>query len=151
MPYRVWELGDEARAAYKAAQAAGKEAAERAARKAAKEAAELAAEKATKRVGKKGSRLIPGIGTFVAIGFFAEDVQARGIVCGTLNSGLDATPWLGNFKAATEIASGEDWIPDKATQAAQAEFWRRYNEQVDFYRTIEEEYRRDHDPWGWGR
>jgi len=144
MPYRIWQLGKEGRKAYRAAMVA-KEAAE-VAERVAKRAAKEAAQSTGKRAGKRGAKMIPGIGIAVGIGFYAEDVHARGFVHGTANTCLDAVPYLGAAKGASEIGTGKDWIPDKAARAAEAEFWRRYQERADFWITVEEESRRD--PWG---
>jgi hypothetical protein len=144
MPYHIWQLGSEGRAAYKAAKQAKAtgEMAEKAARKAAREASESTA----KGIARRGGKMVPIAGIGLAFGFYAQDVQARGVVCGTVNSGLDAVPYLGAYKIASEIATGKDWIPDRETRAAEARFWQRYHDEVDFWRTVEEESKQD--PWG---
>jgi hypothetical protein len=83
---------------------------------AAKAAAKLAAKagkSVMKRVGKgvKSGKAIPVIGSFVSIIFWASDVQAKGWVGGTINTGLDAIPLFGTSKMIAE-AIGDDLIPD---------------------------------------
>lgn len=63
---------------------------------------------AAKRVGK----LIPGVGTALAIGLVGYDIKRKGVVNGVLNSGLDAIPFVGLGKNVIEFFTG-DWLPDK--------------------------------------
>ena len=84
------------------------------------EAAEAAAKKATKKagksvgkkIGKKIGKAIPGVGIVVSFYCWGSDVQAKGPVYGTLNSGLDAIPYVGLVKGVVEIGITGDIIPD---------------------------------------
>jgi hypothetical protein len=60
---------------------------------------------------KKGGKAIPGVGILVSLAFWPGDMYAKGIVNGTVNSAIDAIPFVGLGKAVTEFALG-DFIPD---------------------------------------
>jgi hypothetical protein len=61
-----------------------------------------------RRVGK----MIPGVGTALAIGFVGYDIKKKGFVKGVVNSGLDAIPFVGIGKNIVEVFSG-DLLSDK--------------------------------------
>jgi len=63
---------------------------------------------AAKRIGK----MIPGVGTALAIGLVGYDIKRKGVVNGVLNSGLDAIPFVGLGKNVIEFFRG-DFLPDK--------------------------------------
>jgi hypothetical protein len=43
----------------------------------------------------------------------AGSIRRKGIIGGTVDTGLDAIPFVGALKAAVEVARGRDFIPDK--------------------------------------
>jgi hypothetical protein len=47
---------------------------------------------------------------------WGSDVQAKGAVCGTANSGLDMIPFVGLGKGVIEVIYGDDIIPDVETK-----------------------------------
>jgi hypothetical protein len=51
------------------------------------------------------------VGIIVSLAVWPSDVRAKGWIGGTVNTGLDAVPFLGISKAIVEIA-GDDLIPD---------------------------------------
>lgn len=61
-----------------------------------------------RRVGK----MIPGVGTALAIGFVGYDIKKKGFIKGVVNSGLDAIPFVGFGKNVVEVFTG-DMIADK--------------------------------------
>lgn len=61
-----------------------------------------------RRVGK----MIPGVGTAIAIGFVGYDIKKKGFVRGVVNSGLDAIPFIGIGKNVVEVFTG-DMLADK--------------------------------------
>jgi hypothetical protein len=69
---------------------------------------------------KKGGRWIGKKIPVVGIGFglwgWGSDVQAKGVVCGTVNSGLDMVPIVGLGKGVVEVIYGDDIIPDLETK-----------------------------------
>jgi len=58
------------------------------------------------------ARMVPFGGTIVAVGLVGHDIKRKGVVRGTINSGLDALPVVGLAKNAVELFTG-DFIPDK--------------------------------------
>ena len=62
---------------------------------------------------RRGAKMVPFGGTFIAIGLVGHDIKKKGWVKGVLNSGLDAIPLVGLAKNGVEIFTG-DIIPDKA-------------------------------------
>jgi RHS repeat-associated protein len=71
----------------------------------------LAALKAAKSGMAATSKKIPVVGIAVTIFFWNQDVQAKGAVGGTVNSALDAIPFVGLGKGIIELGTG-DLIPD---------------------------------------
>jgi hypothetical protein len=65
---------------------------------------------------KRGAKMLPFGGTFIAIGLVGHDIKKKGLVKGVLNSGLDAIPLIGLAKNGVEIFTG-DFIPDKPEAA----------------------------------
>ncbi len=61
-----------------------------------------------RRVGK----MIPAVGTAIAIGFVGSDIKKKGFVKGVVNSGLDAIPFVGIGKNIIEVFAG-DMLADK--------------------------------------
>lgn len=66
------------------------------------------------QVVKRVAKSIPPFGTIIALGLWGHDVKKKGVVKGTLNSGIDAIPFVGLAKNAVELVTG-DLIPDKKT------------------------------------
>jgi len=107
----------EARRAAREAEAKAAAEAARSLTPAEKEALEKSAREFAEELGKKGrrfSRAIPWIGWGIIICDFASQREAKGDVGAALNAALDATPGIGDLKAAGELAAGTDLIPDKA-------------------------------------
>ncbi len=65
---------------------------------------------------KRGAKMVPFAGTFIAIGLVGHDIKKKGVLKGVLNSGLDAIPLVGLAKNGIEIFTG-DFIPDKPEPA----------------------------------
>ncbi|MBA2378526.1 MAG: hypothetical protein H0V76_03000 [Blastocatellia bacterium] len=61
---------------------------------------------------KRGAKMLPFGGTFIALSLVGSDVRRKGLVKGVVNSGLDATPFVGLVKNGIELVRG-DFIPDK--------------------------------------
>jgi hypothetical protein len=62
---------------------------------------------------RRVSRSIPWIGAVVAIAAIGATVRRKGLIGGTLDTALDATPWVGAVKNAVEAMRGRDFIKDK--------------------------------------
>jgi hypothetical protein len=61
---------------------------------------------------------MPWIGGAIALLTIAGAIRRKGFVRGTVDTGLDAIPFLGAFKAAVEVARGRDFIPDRPSRSA---------------------------------
>ena len=68
------------------------------------------------RVIRRVSRSMPWIGAVVAIAAIGTAVRRKGLFGGTLDTALDATPWLGAVKNAVEAMRGRDFIKDKSSR-----------------------------------
>jgi hypothetical protein len=66
------------------------------------------------RVSRRLSRAIPLIGTAVALATVAATIRRKGVVRGSLDSGLNALPFVGALKAGIEVIRGRDLFRDKA-------------------------------------
>jgi hypothetical protein len=92
-------------------------------RKIVREAAEESAAVASKHGGQgilktigkvtKLGKVVPFVGTVVSGLFWADDVDAKGLGPGTVNTAIDGIPIVGAAKTINELSSGHDWIPDK--------------------------------------
>jgi hypothetical protein len=65
------------------------------------------------RVIRRLSRSIPWIGAVVAIAAVGTAIRRKGVFGGTVDTALDATPWVGALKNAAEAIRGRDFIKDK--------------------------------------
>jgi len=90
----------------------GVQAAADAAEKAAKAAAKAAKLAKGARKGGKIVKAIPGVGTVAAVLGWGVDGYCKGPVYGTVNSGVDAIPFVGMGKIVIELTITGDWIPD---------------------------------------
>jgi hypothetical protein len=61
---------------------------------------------------------MPWIGGAIALLTIAGSIRRKGLIGGTVDTGLDAIPFLGAFKAAVEVARGRDFIPDRPARSA---------------------------------
>lgn len=67
------------------------------------------------RAAVKVAKIIPVIGTAVAIGLVGYEIKKKGFIKGLVNTAMDATPFVGVAKNAIELVTG-DWLPDKPAQ-----------------------------------
>jgi hypothetical protein len=58
-------------------------------------------------------RSIPILGTAIAAATIVSTVRRKGVVSGTLDTGLNAMPFVGVLKNAVEILRGRDFFPDR--------------------------------------
>ena len=65
------------------------------------------------RLVRRLSRSMPWIGAVVAIAAVGTAIRRKGVVGGTFDTALDATPWIGAVKNALEAIRGHDFIKDK--------------------------------------
>ena len=58
-------------------------------------------------------RSLPIVGTVIAVATVAATIRRKGVVSGTLDTGLNAMPLVGALKNAAEVLRGRDFFPDR--------------------------------------
>lgn len=66
-----------------------------------------------RRLKRRIARSLPWIGTIVAIATLGSAIRRKGLFRGSLNSALDAIPFVGGAKNIAEVYRGRDFIRDK--------------------------------------
>ena len=66
-----------------------------------------------RRLVKRASRSIPWIGGLVAIATIGAAIRRKGFFGGSIDTVLNAIPFVGGMKNAAEIARGRDFIRDR--------------------------------------
>jgi hypothetical protein len=61
-------------------------------------------------------RSVPILGAAIAVATIAATVRRKGLVSGTLDTGLNAMPLVGALKNGIEILRGRDFFPDRYPQ-----------------------------------
>jgi len=77
------------------------------------------------RVSRRLRRSIPILGTAIAVATIVSTVRRKGVVSGTLDTGLNAMPLVGAFKNVVEIFRGRDFFPDRFPPAPEVPVRRR--------------------------
>jgi hypothetical protein len=72
------------------------------------------------RLSRRMRRSIPILGTAIAVATIVSTVRRKGVVSGTLDTGLNAMPLVGALKNGIEILRGRDFFPDRYPGAARA-------------------------------
>jgi hypothetical protein len=65
------------------------------------------------RLSRKLRRSIPIVGTAIAVATVVSTVRRKGVVSGTIDTGLNAVPFVGALKNIAEIVRGRDFFPDR--------------------------------------
>ena len=65
------------------------------------------------RLSRRLRRSLPLVGTAIAVATVVATVRRKGVVSGTLDTGLNATPIVGAIKNGIEILRGRDFFPDR--------------------------------------
>ena len=60
---------------------------------------------------------MPIIGTAIAVATVVATVRRKGLVSGSLDTGLNAMPFVGLIKNAIEVARGRDFFPDRGIRS----------------------------------
>jgi hypothetical protein len=68
------------------------------------------------RLRRRLTRSIPWVGGALALLAIGSAIRRKGLVGGTIDTALNAVPFLGGAKTLTEIARGRDFIRDRAMQ-----------------------------------
>jgi hypothetical protein len=70
------------------------------------------------RLSKRLRRSVPYIGTAIALATVVATVRRKGLVSGSIDTGLNAMPVVGAVKNAIEVIRGRDFFPDRVPTAA---------------------------------
>lgn len=65
------------------------------------------------RLSRRLARSLPWVGAAVAVATVASTIRRKGVISGTLDTGLNAIPFVGAAKNAVEMARGRDFFPDR--------------------------------------
>ena len=68
------------------------------------------------RLSRRLGRSIPVIGTAIAVATIYSTVRRKGMVGGTMDTGLNAVPFVGALKNVVEVIRGRDFFPDRRHQ-----------------------------------
>ena len=66
-----------------------------------------------RRLKRRVARALPWVGAVVAVATIAGAIRRKGFIGGTLNTVLDAIPFVGGAKNFAEVYRGRDFIRDK--------------------------------------
>ena len=72
-----------------------------------------------RRVMRRLTRSVPWVGGALALLAIGSAIRRKGLVGGTLDTALNAVPFLGGAKTLAEIARGRDFIRDRRMHNAQ--------------------------------
>lgn len=70
------------------------------------------------RLSRRLSRSIPILGTAIALATVYSTVRRKGMVGGTMDTGLNAVPFVGALKNVAEVIRGRDFFPDRRYAAS---------------------------------
>jgi len=65
------------------------------------------------RLSRRLSRSLPWVGALIAVATVASTIRRKGVISGTLDTGLNAIPLVGAAKNIVEMARGRDFFPDR--------------------------------------
>ena len=70
---------------------------------------------AGRKIARRLARSIPWIGAAIALITLGSAIRRKGLLGGTVHTGLDAIPFVGGAKNLAELARGRDFFPDKVS------------------------------------
>lgn len=65
------------------------------------------------RLSRRMRRSIPVLGTAIAVATIVSTIRRKGVISGSLDTGLNATPVVGALKNVIEVMRGRDFFPDR--------------------------------------
>jgi hypothetical protein len=65
------------------------------------------------KLSRRLRRSIPILGAAIAVATIVATVRRKGVVSGTLDTGLNAVPLVGALKNIAEVMRGRDFFPDR--------------------------------------
>ena len=66
-----------------------------------------------RRIAKKLLRAVPWLGAAVAVVTLGQAMKRKGVFAGSLDTALDAIPFVGGAKSLCEAVRGRDFIPER--------------------------------------
>ena len=77
------------------------------------------------KLSQRINRSIPVLGTLIAVATVGVAMRRKGVLSGTLDTGLNAVPLVGTLKNIVEIVRGKDFFPDRSQDPRRASAARR--------------------------
>jgi hypothetical protein len=65
------------------------------------------------RLSQRLARSAPWIGGVIAVATVFSTIRRKGVISGTLDTGLNAIPMIGAAKNMVEVIRGRDFFPDR--------------------------------------
>ncbi|MEO8521574.1 MAG: hypothetical protein ABI603_09435 [Acidobacteriota bacterium] len=65
------------------------------------------------RLSRRMARSLPWLGAVIAVATAASTIRRKGVISGTLDTGLNSVPFVGAAKNAVELMRGRDFFPDR--------------------------------------
>jgi hypothetical protein len=65
------------------------------------------------RLSRRVGQSIPWIGAVIAVATVVSTIRRKGVISGTLDTGLNAMPMIGAAKNIVEVIRGRDFFPDR--------------------------------------
>ena len=65
------------------------------------------------KLSQRLGRSIPILGAVIAAATVVATVRRKGVISGTVDTGLNALPLVGALKNAAEVLRGRDFFPDR--------------------------------------
>ena len=65
------------------------------------------------RLSRRLAKSMPWIGGAIALATVVSTVRRKGLISGTLDTGLNAIPFVGAAKNTVEVMRGRDFFPDR--------------------------------------
>ena len=72
-----------------------------------------------RRLLRRAAQSAPWIGTAIALVALASAVRRKGLLGGTLDTALNAIPFVGAMKNTAEVVRGRDFIGDRIARGSQ--------------------------------
>ena len=79
------------------------------------------------RLSKRMRRAAPIVGTAIALATAYSAIRRKGLVSGSIDTGLNATPFVGALKNVIEVMRGRDFFPDRPPATPPGAAARRVN------------------------
>ena len=66
-----------------------------------------------RKLARRLGRSLPWVGAAIALVTVASAIRRKGVVGGTIDSALNAIPFIGGLKNVAEVVRGRDFIADR--------------------------------------